>query len=452
MANSTLSRMLDRLGGAGLDLWRGRMSVSTKQPAIDLCHRLLTLRGEASAIVIADEIISRFNAMPADEQLEFFIQLLEQFQPDPDALALAAERYLDEPGPEMAAELGRVAMPPRQEVIRNLSTSPSGVRALIKVRERLLECIKTEPSLKLLDDDFVRCFRSWFNRGFLELREIDWQTPAHILEKLIAYEAVHEIRGWDDLRRRLAEDRRCFAFFHPVLDDEPLVFVQVALTDDMAANISDILDAEPANRPDKPSTAVFYSISNCQAGLRGVSFGNFLIKQVLLELKLEFPSVEHSLTLSPVPNYRRWLQKLLADEERCAETGLLDDSQRENLRALDQAITANELEEIDRMLVLCQNQLLCLCAYFLLNQKRDTLPADAVARFHLSNGASLARINWAGDLSSRRLHQSFGILVNYVYVADKLETNHEMLVNEGVIAASATVKKLAQGKLTKKAA
>ncbi len=449
MATPTFKKLMYRLGGAGLDVWRRRLGLGEEQTAIDLCHRLVGLRGEASAIVIADEIISRFNAMNDDQALQFFEQLVDHFQPDSESLKIAAEFYLAEPGPEAASALADAALAPRQSVFRLLSTSPAGVPALVKLRERLLAFLAKNPQLQPLDSDLMHLFLSWFNRGFLELRRIDWQTPAHILEKLIAYEAVHEIRGWDDLRRRLAEDRRCFAFFHPALQDEPLVFVQVALTQDTATVIGDIIDEAMSDELIPPKTAIFYSISNCQSGLRGVSFGNFLIKQVLLELKQEFPSIENSLTLSPVPNFRRWVQSVLADPD-LIETYGLSENRVARLTALDQEIKNNN--EAADLLEECRPALLRLCAAFLLFERRADLPKDAVARFHLSNGASLDQVNWAGDLSARRLKQSFGILVNYLYEADKLEQNHEQLVNDGEIAASSIVKKLANGKHTRRAA
>ena len=246
MATPNFRKLMYRWGGAGLDVWRRRLGLGAEQTAIDLCHRLVGLRGEASAIVIADEIITRFNHMEDVEQQEFFEQLVDQFQPDSECLKIAAEFYLADPGPESASALADAALAPRQTVLRQLSTSPSGVPALVKLREKLLKHLPGNPQLQPLDNDLMHLFLSWFNRGFLELRKIDWQTPAHILEKLIAYEAVHEIRGWDDLRRRLDEDRRCFAFFHPALQDEPLVFVQVALTQATATAIKDIIDEEPA--------------------------------------------------------------------------------------------------------------------------------------------------------------------------------------------------------------
>lgn len=455
MATNNFRNLFSRIGGAGLELWRNRIGVSDEQSAIELCHRLLDLRGEASAIVIADAIISRFNAMDEDQQRDFFGQLLNQFQPNPEDLKIAAEHYLAEPDAESAAAIAEASRAPWQSVFRLLSTSPAGAPALIKLREALLKLLPANPELATLDSDLVNLFRNWFNRGFLELREIDWRTPAHILEKLIAYEAVHEIRGWEDLRRRLAEDRRCFAFFHPALVDEPLVFVQVALTDGMPADIGGILDEAMDKDFVEPETAVFYSISNCQDGLRGVSFGNFLIKQVLQEIKREFPSIELSVTLSPVPNFRRWLQRQLADEEKSVALNVPQEELAQ-LRILDQLIADDQDEQqrdtISNQLQHLEKVLMHLCAHFLAYEKRVGLPVDAVAKFHLSNGARLEQINWSGDLSYRRLSQSFGILVNYVYNPDRLEENHEALVNEGVIAISPAVKKLANAKLAKRAA
>src|SRR3979490_1754658 len=284
-----------------------------------LAATLLSERSEASGALLARQLHEVLRALDANDRHGFQRYLATEFQPDRAALRASAERYLADGTAEAAAALARAADPPRQELLRRINMAPGGTGALIAMRSELTSCLRGEPELKLLDADLKHLFASWFNRGFLELRRIDWQTPAAVLEKLIAYEAVHAIKGWDDLRRRLAPDRRCFAFFHPALPGEPLIFVEVALVEGLATAVPPLLsqdtdEAAARARALRADTAIFYSISNCQDGLRGVSFGNFLIKQVVEELQTYFPQLKRFSTLSPVPGFRRWLARQLAEE------------------------------------------------------------------------------------------------------------------------------------------
>src|SRR5258706_13660613 len=283
-----------------------------------LAATLVSERGEASGAQVARELHHVLRALDADDRHSFQRHLATALQPEKAALRAAAERYLAATSAEAAAALARAGDPPRQELLRRMNMAPGGTGALIAMRSELTARLHDEPELKLLDADLRHLFASWFNRGFLELRRIDWQSPAAVLEKLITYEAVHEIKGWDDLRRRLAPDRRCFAFFHPALPGEPLIFVEVALVQCLATAMPPLLaletdvEAAPAQAA-RDDTAIFYSISNCQDGLRGISFGNFLIKQVVEELQAEFPQLKRFSTLSPVPGFRRWLGQRLAN-------------------------------------------------------------------------------------------------------------------------------------------
>ncbi len=292
----------------------------------------------------------------------------------------------------------------------------------------------------MLDDDLVHLLSSWFNRGFLVVKRIDWSTPANILEKIIRYEAVHEIRDWDDLRRRLEpEDRRCYAFFHPRLEDEPLIFVEVALTAEIPAAIG-LLIAEGGMplAADEARVAVFYSISNCQTGLAGISFGSLLIKQVVEELKRELPKLTTFVTLSPVPGFAKWLAK-----ERKTETGFLLDEERAVLSALDQPdwrADVARMQKIDRLLARCAAR------YFLTAKAAGSRPLDPVARFHLGNGARLERINTGADLSGAGLAQSHGVMVNYLYDLPRIEENHEAYAERREVVASSAVRKLAEAR------
>lgn len=400
-----------------------------------LTRALQSERGEASGAAIARELQDTLRRLDANDRRAFHTFLATEFQPDAASLRAAAEAYIANPTAESAAHLSAVADPPRQEVLRRMNMAAGGTSALVAMRKEIAGQLRSEPSLKLLDADLKHLFASWFNRGFLELRRIDWQSPAAILEKLIAYEAVHEIHGWDDLRRRLAPDRRCFAFFHPALPDEPLIFVEVALVRGLSEAVQPLLVLDAGGDQDNDAardraasadTAIFYSISNCQDGLRGISFGNFLIKQVVTELKAELPNLVRFSTLSPVPGFRKWLAK------RAAATG------RPDIELLAQLETSPEWPETPQAMAL-RPAIMRLCAEYLTRQVSAETPADPVARFHLGNGARLERINWMGNSAPRGLQESFGVMVNYLYDLATIEDNHEAFVNHGLVVRSTEV-------------
>jgi malonyl-CoA decarboxylase len=402
---------------------------NTKPAPVDrakqLAATLLSECNEASGAPVARQLHEVLGALSAGDRHEFQRYLAMEFQPDRAVLRAAAERYLADGTAEAAAALAQAADPPRQELLRRINMAPGGTVALIAMRNEIASSLRVNPELKLLDADLRHLFASWFNRGFLELRRIDWQTPAAVLEKLIAYEAVHEIKGWDDLRRRLAPDRRCFAFFHPALQGEPLIFVEVALVEGLATAVPPLLlqdtdEAAARARAARADTAIFYSISNCQGGLRGVSFGNFLIKQVVEELAAEFPQLKRFSTLSPVPGFRLWLAQhregsgpgagALRDIEN--DGWCHDPVQREALRPV----------------------LMRLCALYLTQQPSISL--DPVARFHLGNGARLERINWLGNNSPRGIRESFGIMVNYLYDRNSIEDNHKAFLRGSIVRSA----------------
>jgi malonyl-CoA decarboxylase len=367
---------------------------------------------------------------------------------------VVSERYL-----VLMEEAAAAAEPRRQELLRRMNTAPRGTAALVSIRKELLGLIRERPELQTLDGDLRHLMASWFNRGFLELRRIDWQTPAAVLEKLIAYEAVHEIKGWDDLRRRLAADRRCFGFFHPALPEEPLIFVEVALVQGLAAAVQPLLLREEGDedaaraRAETDDTAIFYSISNCQEGLRNISFGNFLIKQVVEELKAELPQLVRFSTLSPVPGFRRWLERKL--DTAGAATGTSEGTvfrEGESERLLAGAGNGGDAVSAFRKLTedgewwrdaaraeIVRGPLLRLCAEYLTRPNKGTSGIDAVARFHLGNGARLERINWLGNTSARGFKESFGIMVNYLYDPDAIEANHEAFAQNGAVMRSSQV-------------
>lgn len=406
---------------------------STTMPPLDrakqLAASLLSERSQVSGALVARQLREMLGALDDNDRRCFQRYLATEFHPHGPALRAAAQRYLAEGTAEAAAALARAAEPPRQELLRRINMAPGGISALIAIRSEIASYMRTDPELKLLDADLKHLFASWFNRGFIELRRIDWQTPAAVLEKLMAYEAVHEIKGWDDLRRRLAPDRRCFGFFHPALPGEPLIFVEVALVEGLATAVQPLLsqddgEAIAQQRAARADTAIFYSISNCQDGLRGVAFGNFLIKQVVEELQSEFPQLKRFSTLSPVPGFRQWLANRLANAS---------DPDAALLSQLESDSWWNDPAQSEKLRV----PLLRLCASYL--TRKPSIRIDPVARFHLGNGARLERINWLGNTALRAIQESFGIMVNYLYDHNSIETNHEAFVRDGTIVRSPDV-------------
>jgi malonyl-CoA decarboxylase len=430
-----LGRISDR-GRQLLDL--SFISSSAPETVEDLCRALISTRGEASGVAIARQILQHYNNLDESEKSEFLTFLATEFVPSEEAIKAAARAYIDNPAPSTLAKLSEATEPPLQEFLRRLNRAPRATLQLVRMREQFLELAKTNKAVAQADLNFVHLFSSWFNRGFLVLQRIDWSTSASILEKIIQYEAVHEIKGWDDLRRRLdPNDRRCYAFFHPALVDEPLIFVEIALEDDIPGSIQALLESEgrPALDDAPPTTAVFYSISNCQSGLKGISFGNFLIKQVVEDLTREIPSLRTFVTLSPVPGFRPWLFRAL-DSGKLA---YLSDDQLALLHRLkNEGWSEDEKLQDDARPVIRA----AAAHYFLIEKDRSGRPIDAVARFHLGNGARLERINWLGDTSDKGIHQSFSLMVNYRYDLRDIERNHEAYVNSGVVAAAKQVRNL----------
>ena len=361
--------------------------------------------------------------------------IVNELGPDVERLDGAVRAYSESSDRANYVELLGAVEPLRQDLIRTLNWAPQGTSALIAMRADLLDYLRADDELKLVDYDFLHLLTSWFNRGFLELRRIDWNTPAFILEKLIRYELVHEIKDWQDLQRRLASDRRCFTFFHPQLPDEPLTIVEVALTKGLVANINDVLHRSSPdskdNEPEELDTAIFYSINNCHAGLHGISFGNFLIKQIADELASEIRSLRHYATLSPIPGLRAWLEPIR--DARSAEW--LGPEDYVLLADLDVVEWFREDDTVANL----KPRMERICAHYLTEEKREGQPLDAVARFHLNNGARIERINWMGDLSEQRLGESYGMLVNYVYDRRSVIKNHEAYVGKGRIATSSAI-------------
>lgn len=435
---SFLQELLNSVAEQGRSMLpRALFGGGVEEDVTELARALVSGRGEASGVAIARELLGRYGELASEDKRQFFRFLADSLQPDALEVAAAARRYLDMPSQQSLAELQNAVDSPRQEFFRRLNLAPGATAAILAMRKDLLRLPHPDGALAAVDADLRHLLYSWFNRGFLVLRRIDWQTPAAILEKIIAYEAVHEIKGWDDLRRRLdPADRRCYAFFHPSLVDEPLIFVEVALTHETPEAIGEVLnEARKGAPPVDPTTAVFYSISNCQDGLKGISFGNFLIKQVVEDLAREMPSLKTFVTLSPVPHFARWLDRVRADDR----TGLVTAEDRQTLALIKDPAWHERTGDHEEL----RASLLALAAsYFLVAKSADGRPVDPVARFHLGNGARLERINWLGDTSEKGLGEAHGLMVNYRYDPREIEKNHEAYANEGTVSASRQVRAL----------
>jgi malonyl-CoA decarboxylase len=398
------------------------------------CRRLLSVRGEANSPALAASIVARLEVLNDADRARFFERLAGDFSPEPKAVLAAAQAYAASPQAETMIRLAHVAEPPRQELFRRLNRAPGGTGAIVRLRRALLDRLPKQPALAAVEADLLHLLSSWFNPGFLEMRRVDWNSPAQLLEQIIRHEAVHEIDGWDDLRRRLRADRRLFAFFHPQLPDEPLIFVEVALVPEMAGAIAPLIDkrAQPLP-PDQFKVAVFYSISNCQPGLRGVSLGNFLIKRVAEHLKRELPQIRTFCTLSPIPGFMGWLGKArpeaLPDKVARAHDALL--------AACGEGFAA--LTHSARVVALpgsAHHALWRLAAHYLVHVSPQP-HGDPVARFHLDNGARLERLNAQANLSPKGLKQSAGLMVNYLYDLARIERHHDRFAHGEVVASRA---------------
>ena len=427
LSGAGLSGLLSSVISAGRDILARRRQNALEAPSSDLLAKskqLIHHRGEASGLALACEVVADYQALDSANRHLFFEALADDFSADSDAVLAAAERYKLDPSESNLANLSRAAEAPRIKLFRRMNMAPEATPVLVKMRAAMIQELGDLPQLKAVETDLKHQFISWFNRGFLELRVIDWNTPASILERIIQYESVHAIQGWNDLRARLSGNRMCFAFFHPAMPDDPLVFVEVALTEGIPDAIGPLIDQTKDDYAEgTPDTVVFYSISNCHPGLAGVSFGNFLIKQVVEEVGKRYSKMKRYVTLSPIPGFCRWLAT--------QESGI-DLEEMRSMARTDTAKTADAR----------RHDLLALCAHYLVKERRNDLALDPVARFHLGNGASLHAIHWAADLSDKGLEQSAGLMVNYLYDLGSIEENHDSYFDQGEVATSRDVGRL----------
>ena len=396
--------------------WTALVGETDKRPVSELCEDLLGNHGEVSGSTLAHMLLDRYSRMSRAEKMNFFRYMAKGLEIVPNDVIRTLNEYQTAPSKQTYSAFAKAAEPRRQELARRLNQVPGATAQLVGIRKDLLELMRDDPELAPVDVDFRHLFSSWFNRGFLVLRPLNWDSPANILEKIIAYEAVHAIDSWDDLRRRLQPaDRRCFGFFHPAMADEPLIFVEVALTRGVPNSVQGLLAEDRATIcAEDANTAVFYSISNCQAGLAGISFGNSLIKQVAADLSRDLPGLKTFVTLSPIPGLNTWLST--------AKIGKLGEGK-------------------DR----------ALAAHYLLEAKRpDGTPFDPVARFHLGNGALVHAVHADADTSENGLRQSNGAMVNYLYNLSQIAQNHEKFVTDKTVVASSEVRSLSASVAPKK--
>ncbi len=415
--------------------------------------------GEVSARAEAAKLGQVYLALDEKGRKRFLSVLAREFDTDPAQVdaAMDAVQLADDDNDRRDAEhlLKKALEAPRTRLLTQFNALPDGVKFLVDMRAELLRFSREDQALKALERDLRGILVSWFDVDFLELRQISWdKTPATILEKLIAYEAVHAIKSWDDLKNRLDSDRRCFAFFHPRMPDEPLIFVEVALVNGIAGNVQELLDENaPLLSPDAADTAIFYSISNAQQGLAGISFGNFLIKRVVAELREDFENLKAFSTLSPIPGFRKWLDGLFS----AGDPKILLPAERKALKAATEKTKGlkGAVKDILNDPTWYQDPavsdalkapLMRLCARYLAEEKRrEGRAADPVAHFHLSNGAAIERINWLGDTSTNGIRQSAGMMVNYLYHLGKIEDNHEAYSARGKVSTSSSVRSLLKG-------
>jgi malonyl-CoA decarboxylase len=423
-----------------------------QQKLRDLMHSCLSPKGgEFSARSRIITLASIYLNLSNKGKLRFLSILTREFNLDSDLIKQNIECYQNNQGPEnlcvIENTLLKLLESPRAKILKLFSALQNGIKFLVDMREDVLRFKNEHKALTPLDYDLHNILVSWFDLGLLDLRRITWDSPASLLEKLIYYEAVHEIKSWNDLRNRLASDRLCFAAFHYKMPDEPLIFVEVAFTQGTATNIQALLDEQiPAIDARLADTAVFYSISNTQKGLQSISFGNFLIKSAVNEISKQYRNIINFITLSPIPGFCKWLQNQIVDEsiiESNINTKMISDilNAQNNVDIINKLMQVDWCQE-DRLSNLLKEPLLKLCANYLLHGRRNGLAADAVAHFHLSNGASIASINWLADNSSKGIKQSFGIMVNYYYDLDKIEENHEVYMSGSEIKYSKEVKNI----------
>jgi len=432
-----IKKIFETIADAGQKILEKRSitKLTKKQNLIELCDDLLSSKGAAFGITLARDILFRYHNLSEEDKLKFLLQVNEKYKPDTLQIDNAIKDYGRVKNSGSILNLSRIASGKRKELFVRLNMAPNGTAEIVSLREDLQRFLLTNSELKELDYDLIEIFKNWFNPGFLKLQKITWDTKAAILEKLLKYEKVHSMKDMNELKVRLGENRRFFAYFHPALEDEPIIFVEIALTKGLAKSIQELTRPND-EKLDDYDTATFYSISNCQEGLSRVTLGNFLIKRVVYELQEELPNVKNFGTLSPMQGFADWIKN--SDEEKISEIVEKDNYKKvEFLKHLDLKIG-------DKKFVDNKPLLIKLALNYLSKEKNQFgFPINDVCRFHLKNGADIDDVVVNANVSEVGFKRSFGIMVNYKYELGKIEQNHQDYVNEKKVNLSSKLKKYA---------
>ena len=430
-----LKEIISSIADVGQKLFKKtELKKNDLETILSLCDDLISNKGAAFGITVARDITDLYQSLTLENKLLFFQKINEKYKPNHTKVAEAIETYQKTQNDKNLYRLFITSEGKRRELFKRMNMAPNGISTIVSLREDLLKVLDEHKDLKPLDDDLRELFKSWFNPGFLKLAKITWDTKAAVLEKIMKYERVHEIKDMDELKRRLGEDRRFFSYFHPALEDEPIIFVQVALTNGLGKSIQEI--TKPRTEGDKNyDSATFYSISNCQEGLSRVTLGNFLIKRVVFEIQEELPNIKNFGTLSPIPGFRDWFSYLEDNKIK----NIIGNIPLENIKFLK----SPDLKPGDPRIVSNKDALLKLVSHYLINEKNHKkLPVNDVCRFHLGNGAIIDDIIINANVSEVGLNRSFGVMVNYLYELKSIEKNHEDYINNKKVIVSDKVKKL----------
>jgi malonyl-CoA decarboxylase len=433
--NFNLKEIISSIADVGQKLFKkAELKKDDLETIISLCDDLISNKGAAFGITVARDITELYQTLSPENKLLFFKKINEKYKPSHTKVIEAIENYQKTQNDKNLYKLFVTSEGKRRELFKRMNMAPNGISTIVSLREDLLKILNENKDLVPLDDDLRELFKSWFNPGFLKLAKITWETKAAVLEKIMKYERVHEIKDMDELKRRLGEDRRFFSYFHPALEDEPIIFVQVALTNGLGKSIQEI--TKPRSDGDqKYDSATFYSISNCQEGLSRVTLGNFLIKRVVFEIQEELPNIKHFGTLSPIPGFRDWFSYL----EDVKIKNILGEMPIDNISFLK----SSDLKVGDPRIVANKVAITKLVAHYLMNEKNHKqLPINDVCRFHLGNGAIIDDIIINANVSEVGLNRSFGVMVNYLYELKNIEKNHEEYINNKTIIISDKLKKI----------
>ena len=429
-----LKQIISSIADAGQKLFSIKnIKKNDLESIISLCDDLISHKGAAFGITVARDITELYQSLSPENKLLFFKQINERYKPSFKKVNEAIENYTKSQNERTLSDLFKVSEGNRRELFRRMNMAPNGTAIIVALREDLLKILKSNKELSELDNDLRHLFRAWFNPGFLKLTKITWDTKAAVLEKIIKYERVHQIKDMNELKRRLGEDRRFFSYFHPALEDEPIIFVQVALTKGLGKSIQELM--KPSSDEKKNyDTATFYSISNCQEGLSRVTLGNFLIKRVVYEIQEELPHIKNFGTLSPIPGFADWFSYL----EESKIKNILGDLTNQNVSFLK----SKDMKIGDNRIVENKEAIIKLVAHYIINEKnKKGLPINDVSRFHLGNGAIVEDIVVNANISETGFKRSYGVMVNYLYELKNIEKNHEDYMNNNKVIVSDKIKK-----------